>query len=92
MGVKVAAWESHAEVLMSVHNFGPAIPISDRERIFQRFFRSDESKNMAAGTGIGLSTVKMAAEAHRGHVWVISDAQEGTTFFLSLPQSGRRQQ
>jgi two-component system sensor histidine kinase KdpD len=90
MGVKVAAWESHAEVLMSVHNYGPAIPISDRERIFQRFYRSDGSKNMAAGTGIGLSTVKMAAEAHQGHVWVISDAQEGTTFFLSLPQSGRR--
>ena len=91
-GVKVAAWESHAEVLMSVHNFGPAIPISDRDRIFQRFYRSDGSKNMAAGTGIGLSTVKMAAEAHHGHVWVISDAQEGTTFFLSLPQSGRRPQ
>jgi two-component system sensor histidine kinase KdpD len=90
--VKVAAWESHAEVLMSVHNFGPAIPISDREHIFQRFFRSDGSKNMAAGTGIGLSTVKMAAEAHHGHVWVISDVQEGTTFFLSLPQTGRRPQ
>jgi two-component system, OmpR family, sensor histidine kinase KdpD len=90
--VKIAAWESHAEVLMSVHNFGPAIPISDRERIFQRFYRCDGSKNMAAGTGIGLSTVKMAAEAHQGHVWVISDAQEGTTFFLSLPQSGRRPQ
>ena len=90
--VKVAAWESHAEVLMSVHNVGPAIPISDRERIFQRFYRSDGSKDMAAGTGIGLSTVKMAAEAHHGHVWVISDAQEGTTFFLSLPQTGRRPQ
>jgi len=90
MSVKIAAWESHAEVLMSVHNIGPAIPISDRERIFQRFYRSEGSKNMAAGTGIGLSTVKMAAEAHQGHVWVISDAQEGTTFFLSLPQSGRR--
>jgi two-component system sensor histidine kinase KdpD len=92
MGVKVAAWESHAEVLMSVHNYGPAIPISDRERIFQRFYRSEGSKNMAAGTGIGLSTVKMAAEAHHGHAWVISDAEEGTTFFLSLPQSGRRTQ
>jgi two-component system sensor histidine kinase KdpD len=92
MAVKVAAWESHAEVLMSVHNYGPAIPISDRERIFQRFYRSDGSRDMAAGTGIGLSTVKMAAEAHRGHAWVISDAQEGTTFFLSLPQTGRRTQ
>jgi two-component system sensor histidine kinase KdpD len=88
--VKLAAWESHSEVMMSVHNFGPAIPISDRERIFQRFYRSEGSKNMASGTGIGLSTVKLAADAHHGHVWVISDANEGTTFFLSLPQNGRK--
>ncbi len=89
--VKVAARESHSEVLISVHNFGPAIPITDRERIFQRFYRSDGTAHLAAGTGIGLSTVKMAAEAHRGHVWVISSAQEGTTFFLSLPQNGAKQ-
>jgi two-component system, OmpR family, sensor histidine kinase KdpD len=86
--VKVAARESHAEVLISVHNFGPAIPITDREKIFQRFYRSEGTMHLAAGTGIGLSTVRMAAEAHRGHVWVISNSQEGTTFFLSLPQGG----
>jgi signal transduction histidine kinase len=68
-----------------VHNFGPTIPISDREKIFQRFYRSEGTVQLAAGTGIGLSTVKMAAEAHRGHAWVISDAHEGTTFFLALP-------
>jgi two-component system sensor histidine kinase KdpD len=90
--VKVSAWESHSEVLMSVHNFGPAIPITDRERIFQRFYRSEGSRDMADGTGIGLSTVKMAADAHQGHVWVISDANEGNTFFLSLPQSRKRSQ
>lgn len=88
--VKVTVWESHAEVMISVHNFGPPIPIADRDRIFQRFYRSEGSKGMAPGTGIGLSTVRMAAEAHRGHTWVISDADEGTTFFLSLPQNGRR--
>jgi two-component system sensor histidine kinase KdpD len=88
--IKVEARESHSEVLISVHNHGPVIPISDRERIFQRFYRSEGSKQAVAGTGIGLSTVKMAADAHRGHVWVISDADEGTTFFLSLPQDGRR--
>jgi len=90
--VKVSAWESHSEVMISVHNVGPAIPTSDRERIFQRFYRSEGSKNMANGTGIGLSAVKMAAEAHRGHVWVISDPKEGTTFYLSLPQHGGRSQ
>jgi len=88
--VKVSAWESHSEVTISVHNFGPPIPIGEREHIFQRFYRSEGAKEMAAGTGIGLSTVKMAAEAHRGHAWVISDAEEGTTFFLSLPQLARR--
>lgn len=88
--VKVAAWVSHSEVTISVHNYGPAIPIADRGRIFQRFYRSEGAKTMAAGTGIGLSTVKMAAEAHHGHVWVISDADQGTTFFIALPQDGRK--
>jgi two-component system sensor histidine kinase KdpD len=86
--VEVSAWESHSELMISVHNFGPAIPISDREHIFQRFFRSEGTMHLAEGTGIGLSTVKMAAEAHQGHVWVISNANEGTTFFLSLPKDG----
>jgi two-component system, OmpR family, sensor histidine kinase KdpD len=90
--VKVAAWGSHAEVFVSVHNYGPAIPISDRERIFQRFYRGDQAKHLAPGTGIGLSTVKMAAEAHHGHVWVISERDEGNTFYLSLPQEIRRPQ
>ena len=88
--VRVAARESRSEVLISVHNFGPAIPLSDRERIFQRFYRSEASSGRADGTGVGLSAVKLAAELHRGHAWVISDPEEGTTFYLSLPQAVRR--
>lgn len=89
-GVKVAARQSRSEVLISVHNFGPTIPIGDRERIFQRFYRTQDASAMAEGTGIGLSAVKLAADVHRGHTWVISDTEEGTTFYLSLPQSARR--
>ena len=87
--VKVAARESQSEVLISVHNYGPVIPIGDRERIFHRFYRCAETSEMANGTGVGLSTVKLAADIHRGHAWVISDADLGTTFYLSLPQSRR---
>jgi signal transduction histidine kinase len=63
--------------------------MQDRERVFERFYRSSDAKQRAAGAGVGLSIVKKAAEAHRGHVWVIS-AEEGTTFYLSIPkvQSG----
>ena len=88
--IAIAARASHSEVLISVHNFGSTIRIEDRERIFERFYRSPGSKDAAPGTGIGLSVVRKAAEAHHGHVWVISDDKEGTTFFLSLPINARR--
>jgi signal transduction histidine kinase len=89
--ISIAARKSHAEVIISVHNAGPTIRIEDRERVFDRFYRSTELKDSVPGTGIGLSVVRKAAEAHHGHVWVISDEREGTTFFLSLPTGNRRQ-
>jgi two-component system sensor histidine kinase KdpD len=90
--IEVIARQSHSEVTITVHNFGSTIRIEDRERIFDRFYRSPETIDAVPGTGIGLSVVKKAAEAHQGHVWVISDEREGTTFFLSLPNGARRSQ
>ena len=90
--IAIAARASHSEVLISVHNFGSTIRIEDRERIFERFYRSPELKDTVPGTGIGLSVVRKAAEAHHGHVWVISDDKDGTTFSLSLPMDARRTQ
>jgi len=74
-----------AEAIFSVHSFGPVIPMADRERIFDRYYRSSSYANRAAGTGIGLSVAKRAAQIHGGYVWVTSDEQEGTTFFAAIP-------
>src|SRR3984957_3368402 len=82
--IKISAQESASDVLIAVHNKGPLIREQDRDRIFDRFYRCPETKHQAPGTGIGLSIAKKAAEVHNGHVWVISDEQEGTTFFLSI--------
>jgi two-component system sensor histidine kinase KdpD len=82
--IRISAQESASEVLIAVNNQGPLIRQQDRERIFERFYRCPETKHQAPGTGIGLSIAKKAAEVHNGHVWVISDEQEGTTFFLSI--------
>jgi two-component system sensor histidine kinase KdpD len=87
--IEIAARSSNSEVMISVHNFGPTIRMEDRERIFERFYRSPDLKDSVPGTGIGLSVVRKAAEAHHGHVWVISNDKEGTTFFLSLPMNAR---
>jgi two-component system sensor histidine kinase KdpD len=89
--ISVAAEESLGEIVISVHNEGPPIRPADRERIFERFYRAEESRHRAPGTGLGLSIVKKTAEAHGGRTWVVSDERTGTTFFLALPRGARRQ-
>ena len=73
------------EVIFSVNSYGPVIPIADRERIFDRYYRSSTYSNRAPGTGIGLSVAKRAAQIHGGYVWVTSDEEQGTTFFAAIP-------
>jgi two-component system sensor histidine kinase KdpD len=79
-----------AEVLFSVHSFGPVIPMADRERIFDRYYRSSNHSNRASGTGIGLSVAKRVALIHSGYVWVTSDEHEGTTFFAAIPDATQK--
>jgi two-component system, OmpR family, sensor histidine kinase KdpD len=79
------AEESNA-IVFSVRSIGSTIPAGDHERIFDRYYRSSASASIAAGTGVGLSIAKRAAQAHGGNVWVASDAKEGTTFYASLPR------
>ncbi len=85
--ITVRAVRAGDEVLFSVHSFGPVIPMADRERIFDRFYRSASSAHRAAGTGIGLSVAKRAALIHGGAVWVASDETEGTTFYAAIPSN-----
>ncbi len=86
--ITISAEETEAggrdEVLISVHNEGPAIRAEDRERIFERFYRSPGTQHRAAGTGLGLSITKKIAEAHLGRVWAVSE-KKGNTFFFALP-------
>ncbi|HWG20866.1 MAG TPA: ATP-binding protein [Terracidiphilus sp.] len=83
--ISLRAEHSVNEALLSVHSFGAVIPPADRERIFDRYYRSSASATRAAGTGIGLSIAKRAVLAHGGSVWVASDETEGTTFFAAIP-------
>ena len=75
-----------SETVFSVHNCGSYISPNERERIFERFYRSPGSSDRAPGTGIGLTVSRQIAEAHGGHTWVDSDPKTGTTFYLSLPR------
>jgi len=88
--ITIRADEHSTGVTFSVHSYGPLIPASDLERVFDRFFRCSVSENKVPGTGIGLSVAKRSAQAHGGHVWVTSEAEKGTTFYASIPHQGVR--
>ncbi len=84
--VSISAQGGEGELVLSVHSWGEVIQLEDRERIFERFYRSREQRHSVPGTGIGLSVARRATEAHRGHIWVTSSEAEGTTFHVSLPR------
>jgi len=88
--ISIAVDDREGEILISIHNEGSEVLPEDRERIFERFYRSPGSNHRAPGTGLGLSIVKEAMEVHWGRAWVNSENGQGTTFFLSLPRTDRR--
>jgi two-component system sensor histidine kinase KdpD len=88
--ITIRAERTRAEIVFSVRSYGSVIPLNDRERIFDRYYRSAARSNRATGTGIGLSVAKRVALIHGGSVWVTSDEIEGTTFFAALPAMARK--
>jgi two-component system, OmpR family, sensor histidine kinase KdpD len=84
--ISVGVRDDEVETIISVHNEGSFIPREERQRIFERFYRGLGSEHRAAGTGIGLSVARRITEAHHGRIWVDSDPEAGTTFFIALPR------
>ncbi|MEM7335540.1 MAG: GAF domain-containing protein, partial [Chloroflexota bacterium] len=77
---------SQAVVCGAVKDSGYGISEEDQEKLFTKFFRSDDPNiRKAKGTGLGLSITKGIIELHGGEMWFESTVGQGTTFFFSLP-------
>lgn len=73
-------------IALVVQDTGRGIPARDLDRIFERFYRVDRSRDATTGgTGIGLSIVRHVALNHGGQVSVESFEGDGSTFTLLLP-------
>ena len=84
VAVKIERKDSRASLV--VRDTGIGIPAECLGRVFDRFYRITESRVRAdGGSGLGLSIVKVAAEAHRGRVEVTSEPGKGSTFTVFLP-------
>ena len=74
------------QVVLAVADTGIGIPAADRERVFERFFRTAiAARHAIQGTGLGLAVTKAIVEAHHGTIAVDSDEGRGSTFTVCLP-------
>jgi two-component system sensor histidine kinase SenX3 len=84
IAVGARARSGFAEI--AVTDSGIGIPRSDRSRVFERFYRVDQSRaSSTGGTGLGLAIVKHVASNHGGAVTVWSEEGLGSTFTLRIP-------
>lgn len=66
-------------IRVEIEDNGKGVPARDLPRIFERFYRTDTSRNSSqGGSGIGLSIVKRIIEDHGGYIWATSKEGEGT--------------
>jgi two-component system phosphate regulon sensor histidine kinase PhoR len=85
--VDVSLEDDGRSVFIAVKDTGIGIPFEEQERIFERFYRVDKSRNGAIeGTGLGLSIVKHSVQLHGGEVSVDSDGSTGTRVTVRLPK------
>lgn len=76
----------NAEIV--VRDTGIGIPETDRQRVFDRFYRVDKARSRAlGGAGLGLSIVRWIVEVHGGEVHIDSAPGRGSTFTVVLPLS-----
>lgn len=83
--VAIRAERRPSDLLVSVTNTGDGIPAADLDRVFERFYRVEKSRDRArGGAGIGLAVVKQLVEANGGHVGAESGGGQ-TRVWFSLP-------
>jgi len=72
---------------ITVDDDGPGIPPAERERVFDRFHRSDAARDRAAGgSGLGLAISRQIAAAHGGRIWAEDSPLGGARLCLELPR------
>lgn len=72
-------------VEIAVTDTGLGISKEHQHNMFQKFYRVADSEGYAHGTGLGLAIAKHIIEAHGGKIWLESEQNVGSTFFITLP-------
>jgi two-component system phosphate regulon sensor histidine kinase PhoR len=84
--VFLAFKNDNKNLVITVDDEGPVIPLEERERIFERFYTISKSRNKErAGTGLGLSIVKHIVEKYNGTICLTENDKGGNCFTITIP-------
>jgi two-component system sensor histidine kinase VicK len=79
-------------IQIQIQDTGAGIPPEDIPHLFQKFYRVDNSTTRTVGgTGLGLFICRKIVELYNGRVWVESEFNKGSTFFINLPRLNSQQ-
>lgn len=81
--VTITAHDTPEQLVVAVSDGGPGVPVSQRDKVFERFFTTDAAQE---GTGLGLAIVRTVVQAHGGVVELGETEGGGATFRVSLPR------
>lgn len=88
--VDVDVEEKDGWVIIKISDNGPGIPEDEQDRIFERFYRVDDSRaRETGGTGLGLAIAKESVIMHGGSITVTNKRDEGSVFTIILPLDNR---
>ena len=86
--IDIQSYELREKVFVSVKDRGCGIERKDQARVFDRFYKADQSRGRdKKGTGLGLAIVKEIIQAHGENIDLISTKGVGTEFIFSLPRA-----
>jgi two-component system sensor histidine kinase KdpD len=86
--IEISAAVVGEEMVISIADYGPGIPSTDLERIFDKFYRVLSTKRNGTstmGTGLGLAVCRGLVEAHGGRIWAENQEEGGAVFRFTLP-------
>lgn len=83
--IKISLQEEGDTMLLSIEDNGPGIPSSERERIFAPFHRISRDRGKS-GSGLGLYFTKQLVEQFGGKIWVDTEFEQGTKFYVRFPK------
>lgn len=89
--IAIEILDDNDQILIEIADNGRGIPAKDLNKVFERFYRTDASRNSAqGGSGIGLSIVKKIVEDHGGYIWASSKEGISTCMHISFRKHTER--